>query len=146
MKIIFHCFDNPWGNAAVCSSWHAQRGFRIIGYHYVILNGWLSSDLYNIFFDGWLETGRPLNDDSQMEIWERGAHVKGWNANSIGIGMVGKSGKFTMPQLNTARGLTAMLRQQFFEVTVCQHSDFDPKKNWCAGLTDEQLKFITGGN
>ncbi len=144
MKIIFHSFDSPFGNAATCALWHAQRGFRTIGYHYVILNGWLSSQVYNIFFDGWLETGRPLDDDSEMEIWERGAHVKGWNKNSIGIGLVGKSGKFTKSQLNTAKGLTEMLRQQFFEMSVFQHGDFDPKKDWCAGLTQDQMKFIKG--
>lgn len=144
MKIIFHCFDVMFGNAATCALWHAQRGSRTICYHYVILNGWLSSQLYNTFFDGWLETGRPLDDDSEMEIWERGAHVKGWNKDSIGVGLVGKSGKFTMPQLNTARNLTEILREQFFEVSVFQHGDFDPKKKWCAGLSDEQMNFIKG--
>jgi len=144
MKIIFHTFDNPWGNTAVCTLWHIARGFRITGYHYVILNGWLGLGVYNRMFDGWLETGRPLNDDDDMDVWERGAHIRGWNRNSIGIGMVGKSGEFTNAQLYTARYLTEMLREQFFEVSVYQHSDFDIKKSWCAGLTDRQINFITG--
>jgi len=144
VKIIFHSFNILFGNAATCALWHAQRGFRTIGYHYVILNGWLSAELYNVFFDGWLETGRPLDDDSEMDIWERGAHVKGWNKDSIGVGLVGLPGQFTRPQLNTARNLTGMLREQFFEAPVYQHGDFDPKKEWCAGLTQEQMKFIRG--
>lgn len=146
MKIIFHSFDCTWGNAATCALWHVQRGFKTIGYHYIILNGHLSSRVYNNLFDGWLETGRPLDDDDDMDVWERGAHVKGWNRNSIGIGLVGKSGKYTHNQIETAKLLTALLRGQFLEVSVWQHGDFDPKKEWCAGLTYEQMNYIRGEN
>ena len=55
--------------------WHKQRGFfniksgLSIGYHYVIRR------------DGTIENGRPIT--------EAGAHAKGYNANSIGICLVG---------------------------------------------------------
>jgi len=146
MKIIFHCFDNTFGNAATCAIWHKQRGFKTIGYHYVILNGWLSSKAYNHLFDGWIETGRPLDDDDDMDVWERGAHVKGWNKDSIGVGLVGKSGEFTNKQIETAKILVEILREQFKEISIYQHGDFDDKKSWCAGLTEKQLEFINGGS
>lgn len=150
MRIMFHCFDSMFGNAATCAVWHTQRGFRTIGYHYVILNGWLDVKVYNYLFDGWIETGRPLDDDDDMDIWEVGAHVKGWNKDSIGIGLVGKSGKFTNYQIKSAKILVEILRKQFGEISIFQHGDFDDKKSWCAGLTKEQLEIIKdesmGGN
>jgi len=50
-------------------SWHIDRGFSDIGYHYVIRR------------NGDLEMGRPLG--------RAGAHAKGFNAHSIGICLVG---------------------------------------------------------
>ena len=49
--------------------WHKKRGWSGIGYHYVI-------DIY-----GNEEKGRPE--------WKIGAHVKGFNRNSIGVAYVG---------------------------------------------------------
>jgi N-acetylmuramoyl-L-alanine amidase len=51
--------------AAVIRDWHKQRGFKDIGYHYVIRR------------DGKIERGRP-----EQQV---GAHVQGFNAHSIGI-------------------------------------------------------------
>ena len=144
MKIIFHCSDSTYGNAALLTKWHLQRGWRTIGYHYIILNGQLDSNCYNKNFDGWLETGRALDDNYQLDEWERGAHVKGWNENSIGVCMIGRSGKFTASQYNTAKMTVEFLNEKFFESSVWQHGDFDPKKHWCAGLTKEYLDYIRG--
>jgi len=49
--------------------WHRQRGFRRIGYHYVI------------GLDGQIEIGRPES--------EAGAHVAGHNATTIAVCYVG---------------------------------------------------------
>lgn len=49
--------------------WHLEKGWRDIGYHYVIRR------------DGSLEKGRDVS--------EAGAHVKGRNADTIGVCMVG---------------------------------------------------------
>ncbi len=49
--------------------WHLQRGFRDIGYHFLVL------------LDGTIQQGRPLA--------EAGAHCTGHNANSIGVCYVG---------------------------------------------------------
>ena len=71
-KIIIHCSDSPEGRndtAADIRRWHKARGFRDIGYHYVI-------DL-----DGTVEEGRPLT--------QSGAHCTDHNSHSIGICYIG---------------------------------------------------------
>ena len=78
-KIIIHCSATQEGKnfkADDIDKWHKQRGFKKIGYHYVI-------DL-----DGTIEKGR---DET-----ENGAHTVGHNTSSIGICYIGglaKDGK-----------------------------------------------------
>ena len=65
---IIHCSavrPNQTSSAKQIDQWHRARGWRMIGYHYVIRR------------DGTVEPGRPL--------WMVGAHCKGHNTNSIGI-------------------------------------------------------------
>ena len=77
-EIILHCSATVEGKdftAADIDRWHKEKGYKKIGYHFVI-------DL-----DGTIETGRQLN--------EVGAHCKGHN-DSIGICYIGglsKDGK-----------------------------------------------------
>ena len=71
-EIIIHCTATQEGKnfkAKDIDKWHKQKGWKGIGYHYVI-------DL-----DGTIEKGR---DES-----EAGAHTVGHNAHSIGIVYVG---------------------------------------------------------
>ena len=78
-EIILHCSATPEGKAFTAKDidkMHRQRGFRKIGYHYVI-------DL-----DGKVEQGRGDN--------ENGAHTIGHNSIALGIcyiGGVAKDGK-----------------------------------------------------
>ncbi len=70
--IVIHCSATPSHldiGAADIDRWHRERGFRKIGYHFVIR------------LNGVLETGRDLK--------EPGAHARGYNRNSIGICYVG---------------------------------------------------------
>jgi N-acetylmuramoyl-L-alanine amidase len=102
--IVIHCAATPSGKAIACgettaahaiNAWHAARGFQRqpqacsafnptlpnIGYHYVI-------DV----------TGEVLTGRAEAEV---GAHAAGFNANSIGICMVGgveREGRFTPAQ------------------------------------------------
>lgn len=74
-EIIVHCSATPAGRdftAAEIDRWHRERGFREIGYHYIVR------------LDGTVESGRPLR--------EIGAHCRGHNANSIGICYIGGLG------------------------------------------------------
>lgn len=71
-EIILHCTDTPQGqNFTVddINAIHIQRGFRKIGYHYLI------------YLDGSIHTGRAET--------ENGAHCKGHNNIAIGISYVG---------------------------------------------------------
>lgn len=140
-RVIVHCSDSGWGNAAAITSWHLQRGFATIAYHYVILNGNLSPYKRHQYFDGTIETGRPLDDDKDMELDEKGAHAFGYN-NSVGICLIGLSGTFTPSQMRSLRHLTKMLRAQFGEIEVLQHSDVSKAKPHCAGLTSIEMRVL----
>ena len=71
-EIIVHCSATKEGKDITVhdiDSWHKQRGFRCIGYHYVI------------YRDGSINTGRDVNIS--------GAHCTNHNSKSIGICYVG---------------------------------------------------------
>ncbi|MEO1104545.1 MAG: peptidoglycan-binding domain-containing protein [Pseudomonadota bacterium] len=70
--IVVHCAATPDGrevSAAEVDRWHRARGFRKIGYHRLV------------HLDGMVSVGRQ---DSEV-----GAHVRGWNAHSLGVCYVG---------------------------------------------------------
>lgn len=139
VNVVLHCSDSSFGNVALITKWHViERKFENIGYHYVILNGRISAYKTNAYFDGHIETGRPLDDDSDMELDETGAHAFGYN-NAVGICLIGLSGTFTDAQLRALTHLIRHLRNQFKEIKVIQHSDVDKKKPHCAGLSPMQL-------
>jgi hypothetical protein len=143
-NVIVHCSDSSFGNAALITKWHILqppegRGWSTIGYHYVILNGRLSAYKRHSYFDGHIETGRPLDDDNDLEFDEKGSHAAGWNM-AVGICLIGLSGTFTESQLRALSSLIHRLRNQFGEIKVMQHSDVDPKnKPHCAGLSKLQI-------
>lgn len=78
-EIILHCSATAEGKdytVAKIDEWHKQKGFKKIGYHYVI------------YRDGTIHKGR--------EEWETGAHTVNHNSKSIGICYIGgldKNGK-----------------------------------------------------
>lgn len=71
-EIIVHCSATAEGKDYTVEDitrWHKARGFKTIGYHYVV------------YRDGSVHAGRPVN--------EIGAHCLGHNANSIGVCYIG---------------------------------------------------------
>lgn len=78
-KIIIHCSATPEGrehDVEDIRAWHKARGWKNVGYHYVIK------------LDGTIQVGRNLR--------QQGAHAYGHNADSIGICYIGgmtKGGK-----------------------------------------------------
>ena len=71
-SIILHCSATPEGKdftVADITRWHKERGFRTIGYHYVV------------YRDGTVHKGRPVE--------QIGAHCEGHNKNSIGVCYIG---------------------------------------------------------
>ena len=117
-EIIIHCSATPEGRdytVADIDRWHRARGFRQIGYHYVI------------YRDGSIHIGRPLN--------EAGAHCQGHNAHSIGICYIGglaKDGRTpkdtrTPEQRNSLRTLLHQLWEDYLRATIHGHYEFAPK-------------------
>lgn len=140
MKIVLHCSDSTWGNAAEITKWHLKNGWSTIGYHYVILNGNIGPNKVHALFNGSVETGRPIDDDKDFELDETGAHTLGHN-DCVGVCLIGKSASFTKEQLYSLRDLLRMLKNQFGSIEVYQHSDFDPvNRPYCAGLTKKQME------
>lgn len=115
--IIIHCTATIEGRdytVSTIDSWHRQRGFDCIGYHYVI------------YRDGTVHTGRS--------ICKVGAHCKGYNANSIGVCYVGGVGKDGNPkdtrtpqQRDALVNLLMRLKRQFPNAVIRGHRDFAAK-------------------
>lgn len=145
MKVIIHCSDSAFGNAALIGRWHSLpkphgRGWSGIGYQLVILNGWLSSTCFNKYFDGHMESGRPLNDDALLTPNEFGAHTLGLNNEAVGICLVGKSGEFSAAQYSRLLNVALpLLKEMFGSLEISQHSNHDSKKPHCAGLSQSYI-------
>ena len=124
-NIIIHCTATPearWVTNEEITRWHKARGFRTIGYHYVV------------YLDGTGHVGRPEN--------EIGAHCQGRNADSIGVCYVGgldKSGKpkdtRTPLQKQALTRLLKHLRAKYPNAVICGHRDFANKACPCFGAT-----------
>lgn len=121
-EIIVHCSATPRGRrvtAAEIDRWHRERGFKKIGYHYVI------------GIDGEIERGR-------VEA-EEGAHCLGHNARSIGICYVGglsSDGKVALDTRTDAQRvamteLIMELKERYTGARVYGHRDFAKKECPC---------------
>lgn len=120
-EIIVHCSDTKEGadfKAIDIDRWHKARGFKKIGYHYVI-------DL-----DGTIEQGRKEN--------ENGAHCTGHNAIALGVCYIGgldKKGKpkdtRTLPQKAAMKVLIDTLRAEYGNCPVYSHKQFANKACPC---------------
>ena len=126
-EIIIHCSATPEGKDFTVSDidrWHRQRGFKMVGYHYVIR------------LDGTIEQGRPLE--------MIGAHCTGHNAHSIGICYIGgldRSGKSkdtrTQVQKDVLWSLVKSLQKRFPNATVHGHREFANKACPCFEVANE---------
>lgn len=117
-EIIVHCAATPEGRDFTVEDitrWHKQRGFRTIGYHWVI------------YRDGSVHQGRP---ESQM-----GAHCTGHNALSIGVCYIGgvaadgKTPKDTRTEAQKAALLRLLrsLKAKYPKAKIYGHRDFSIK-------------------
>lgn len=116
-EIIIHCSATKEGlnfNANDIDRWHKQRGFKRIGYHYVIL------------LNGTVQQGRELESI--------GAHCTGHNAHSIGVCYIGgldKNGKAkdtrTRQQKAAMWELMNKLCERFPDALIYGHNEFASK-------------------
>lgn len=104
---IVHCSDSTGGDVTAIRQWHLARGWRDVGYHFVIRT------------DGEIEVGRMLG--------EIGAHCEGHNADSVGTCLIGRA-TFGEVQFRALRRLHSQLAALFPGLTVHGHRDFNPGK------------------
>jgi hypothetical protein len=100
-NIILHCSDSAWGCTREIRKWHLERGWKDIGYQFVVLNGRpvANMDRPFEFLDGTIECGRYLDGDNLIAVGEVGAHALGLNDRSVGICMIGRGSEdFTTAQ------------------------------------------------
>ena len=126
-EIIIHCSATPEGKPftiADIDQWHRQRGFRCIGYHFVI------------YLDGSVHAGRP--------IAESGAHCHGHNAHSIGICYVGGLDSLGQPkdtrtpaQKTSLVKLVNQLKNEYPNAKVHGHNEYANKACPCFDVQEE---------
>lgn len=121
--LVVHCSATPQSmniGAKEIRRWHKDKGWSDIGYHYVIRRS------------GKREKGRP---DSKV-----GAHVKGHNAGSLGICLVGgvdadnrerAEFNFTKKQIIALDILLRLLTRKHKDAIVLGHRDFPEVKKAC---------------
>ncbi len=110
--MVIHCSDSAFGDAKTIDAWHKERGFKEIGYNYVILNGQITPKQLWTDRDGQIEPGRNLDNDTWIEESEVEAHALNFNNHSIGVCLIGGQGgsksAFTIKQYWSALLLAAM--------------------------------------
>jgi N-acetylmuramoyl-L-alanine amidase len=117
-RIILHCSATPEDkhyDVATIRKWHLKRGWKDIGYHFVI------------YLDGSVHAGRPI---SQV-----GAHTKGHNSDTIGICYIGgveangKTPKDTMTDLQEIAliNLIDALRKKYGKLGLHGHNEYAAK-------------------
>ena len=132
-KIILHCSATQEGKnikTETIRKWHLKRGWRDIGYHFVVL------------LDGTVEEGRP------MEM--TGAHTKGHNYKSIGICYIGgvekekgEDGEWipkdtrTEAQKESLHDLLLQLKKDYPQAVVHGHNEFSSKACPCFNAYEE---------
>ena len=121
-KIIIHCTATPEGREVSVDTirkWHTDKGWRDIGYHFLI------------GLDGTVHEGRPIE--------QTGAHTKGQNFDSIGIAYVGgveaektddkwiAKDTRTPEQKETLEELLCYLKTCHYSAKIYGHNDFSRK-------------------
>lgn len=136
--LVIHCSATPATmdvDAKEIDRWHRAKGWLKIGYHFVIKR------------DGTLETGRHLE--------EVGAHVQGFNHNSVGICLAGgmtadmraPEDNFTKTQRTALHLILNDLCALWPEAKLVGHWELDPKKSCpvlnMTQLRDERVQLLT---
>jgi N-acetyl-anhydromuramyl-L-alanine amidase AmpD len=117
--LVVHCTATREGQDIIVEQirqWHLNRGWSDIGYHYII-------DIHGTIYEG-----RPVT--------RQGAHVKGFNKNSIGIVYVGGVDRNLAPkdtrteqQKASLLYLLCELKDLYPNSKVQGHRDFSPDLN-----------------
>ena len=122
--IVIHCSDSDrpeHDNVETIRQWHLERGWKDIGYHFVITK------------DGVCRAGRPVS--------EVGAHVDGYNQNSIGICLTG-SHEFSKEQFETLKKTVASFAKTYGlkRPQIVGHRDLNKRKT-CPNFEVKDILF-----
>jgi len=130
-KIIIHCSATPEvrkTSAEEIKSWHLERGFSDIGYHYIV------------HLDGSISYGRNID--------KIGAHSRGQNKMSIGVCYIGGLDECLDPkdtrtpqQKESLLILLKTLKKLHSKAVIYGHRDFSEKACPSFNAFDE-YKFI----
>lgn len=133
--IVIHCSATRAGQdvrAADIDKWHKERGFRMIGYNFVI-------DL-----DGTVEEGRPLTMDG-AHCNTAGISGKAYNKHSVGICYVGGLDMLGNPADTRTDAQKIAMEQLVHELMdkypikeVIGHRDASPDKNGDGKITPNE--------
>ncbi len=124
---VVHCSATEAGRNFTVNdvrAWHKQRGFRDVGYHFVI------------YLDGTLAAGRPLE--------QIGAHAEGYNADSVGVCYIGGmlKGKAadtrTAAQRETLRTLAKTFKALYPHIKTVGHRDLSVDLNGDGVITPSE--------
>ena len=131
--IVIHCSATPEGrdiSTETVRGWHVnERGWSDIGYHYVIE------------LSGKVKVGRPLE--------RAGAHVRGFNKNSIGICYIGgMTDDMSAPkdtrneaQKESLLNLLLDLKEQFPNAVIKGHNQYSTKA--CPSFDTSEYDWIS---
>lgn len=114
------------------------NGWRDIGYHWVICNGQITNRQYKLEMDGRLEAGRKIDNNDTLDWYERGAHAKEVNKNSIGICLIGRR-TFTFKQLETLLFLIWTYKAQIPDIKILGHYELNTSKT-CPNIEMDRLR------
>ncbi len=131
--LIIHCSavrPDQQSSAADIDRWHRERGWKKIGYHYVVRR------------DGTIEQGRPEE--------EVGAHCKNHNKHSIGIcyegglDSRGRPADTRTPEQKAALwALLTELHRDYPHAIIVGHHDLDARKACpCIGNVVQEYREI----
>lgn len=126
--IVVHCTATVEGrdhDITEVAAWHLKRGFRSVGYHYLVK------------LDGTVQVGRPEE--------QAGAHVAGHNATTIGVAYVGGLGRDAKPkdtrtakQRDALLSLLRQLKQRYPNAVIKGHRDFSKDLNKDGVITSNE--------
>lgn len=132
-EIILHCTatkEGNWVTRDMVDRWHKDRGFKCIGYHYLI------------YLDGTIVVGRKEEDV--------GAHTLNHNAHSIGVCYVGGLDKNmkakdtrTDAQKKAMAELLLQLVRKYPDASVHGHYEFAAKACPCFDVQKEYKFSLT---
>lgn len=125
-QIIIHCSATTRHmdiGAQEIRQMHMAKGWSDGGYHYVFRR------------NGKVELGRDLDKDGDIDE-ETGAHAFGWNANSLGLCLIGgvdSKGKgeanYTAAQMVALAAFLVAKCEEYPEAVVMGHRDTGAKKD-----------------